>query len=182
MKVNINISKKVFNDVYLPYLDNEDRYLIFYGGGSSGKSFFIAQRWVYMLIQPRRCNLLVVRNTGDTNRTSTFPLFKQVISAWKLSEYFKINVRLNDIELPFSLTVKRNTEEEKIFRDATKMINAYYNEYKSRFKGMDSTSYYGMVALLTARLYIETSNAKKNIEATLGELEKELAAYLDQNK
>ena len=54
MKVNINISKKVFNDVYLPYLDNEDRYLIFYGGGSSGKSFFIAQRWVYMLIQPRR--------------------------------------------------------------------------------------------------------------------------------
>jgi hypothetical protein len=47
---------------------------------------------------------------------------------------------------------------------------------------MDSTSYYGMVALLTARLYIETSNAKKNIEATLGELEKELAAYLEQNK
>lgn len=31
--VNIRISKKVFNDVYLPYLDNEDRYLVFYGGG-----------------------------------------------------------------------------------------------------------------------------------------------------
>ena len=99
-----------------------------------------------------------------------------------VSEYFKINVKLNDIEHPFSLTVKRNTEEEKIFRDATKMINEYYNEYKSRFKGMDSTSYYGMVALLTARLYIETSNAKKNMEAMLGELEKELAAYLDQSK
>ena len=99
-----------------------------------------------------------------------------------VSEYFKINVKLNDIEHPFSLTVKRNTEEEKIFRDATKMINAYYNEYKSRFKGMDSTSYYGMVALLTARLYIETSNAKKNMETVLAELEKELSTYLDQNK
>ena len=33
MDVNIKISKKVFNDVYLPYLDNTDRYLIFYGGG-----------------------------------------------------------------------------------------------------------------------------------------------------
>ena len=31
--VDIRISKKVFNDVYLPYLNNEDRYLIFYGGG-----------------------------------------------------------------------------------------------------------------------------------------------------
>lgn len=31
--VNIKISKKVFNEVYLPYLDNEDRYLVFYGGG-----------------------------------------------------------------------------------------------------------------------------------------------------
>ena len=31
--VDIKISRKVFNDVYLPYLNNEDRYLIFYGGG-----------------------------------------------------------------------------------------------------------------------------------------------------
>jgi hypothetical protein len=31
--VNISISKRVFNSVYLPYLDNEDRYLVFYGGG-----------------------------------------------------------------------------------------------------------------------------------------------------
>ena len=31
--VDIRISKKVFNSVYLPYLNNEDRYLVFYGGG-----------------------------------------------------------------------------------------------------------------------------------------------------
>ena len=44
MNVNIKVSKKVFNDVYLPYLENEDRYMEIYGGGSSGKSFFIGQR------------------------------------------------------------------------------------------------------------------------------------------
>ena len=88
MTVNIKIRKSVFNDVYLPYLNNEDRYLIFYGGGSSGKSYYIAQRYIYKLIQPKRCNLLVVRQTGDTNRKSTFPLLKQVISHWNVSEYF----------------------------------------------------------------------------------------------
>lgn len=31
--VNIKINKQVFNDIYQPYLDNTDRYLVFYGGG-----------------------------------------------------------------------------------------------------------------------------------------------------
>jgi phage terminase large subunit len=35
--------------------------------------------------------LLVVRQTGDTNRKSTFPLLKQVISNWNLWEHFKVN-------------------------------------------------------------------------------------------
>ena len=91
MDVNIKISKKVFNDVYLPYLDNWDRYLVFYGGGSSGKSYFIAQFHIFRLLHPSRYNLLIVRQTGDTNRKSTFPLLKQVISNWNLAEHFKIN-------------------------------------------------------------------------------------------
>ena len=89
--INITISKKVFNEVYLPYLDCDDRYLLFYGGGSSGKSFFIAQRWIYLLLHPELNNLLVVRQTGDTNRRSTFPLLKQVINQWGLSQQFKVN-------------------------------------------------------------------------------------------
>lgn len=91
MNVNIRISKKVFNPCYLPYLDDDSRYLAFYGGGSSGKSYFLGERTVYRLVTPVRHNYLVVRQTGDTNRKSTFPLLKQVISNWNLSEYFKIN-------------------------------------------------------------------------------------------
>ena len=67
MDVNIRISKQVFNPVYLPYLDNWDRYLVFYGGGSSGKSYFIAQLLVYRLLHPYRFNVLVCRQ--DKHRT-----------------------------------------------------------------------------------------------------------------
>ena len=152
MNVNIKISKKVFNDVYLPYLENDDRYLVFYGGGSSGKSYFIAQRWVYMLIHPSRCNILVTRNTGDTNRTSTFPLFKQVISNWNLSEHFKINESdmrivckltgnevvfkgLDDIEKVKSITYSNGELTHIWCEEATEMKEADVNQLKVRLRG-----------------------------------------------
>lgn len=152
MNVNIKISKKVFNDVYLPYLENDDRYLMFYGGGSSGKSYFIAQRWVYMLIHPSRCNILVTRNTGDTNRTSTFPLFKQVISNWNLSEHFKINESdmrivckltgnevvfkgLDDIEKVKSITYSNGELTHIWCEEATEMKEADVNQLKVRLRG-----------------------------------------------
>ena len=152
MNVNIKISKKVFNDVYLPFLDNEDRYLIFYGGGSSGKSYFIAQRWIYKLIHPKRCNLLVVRQTGDTNRRSTFPLLKQVISNWNLGEHFKINesdmrivckltgnevvfAGLDDVEKIKSITFANGELTSVWCEEATEMQEAAVNQLKVRLRG-----------------------------------------------
>ena len=88
--INVNISKKVFNDKYLPYLNNEDRYLLFYGGGSSGKSYFIAQRYIYKILT-KKMNLLVVRQTGKSNRDSTFALFQQIINKWNMRSLFTIN-------------------------------------------------------------------------------------------
>ena len=152
MNVNIKISKKVFNDVYLPYLDNTDRYLVFYGGGSSGKSYFIAQRYIYKLIHPTRCNLLVVRQTGDTNRKSTFPLLKQVISHWNLSEHFKINesdmrikckltgnevafAGLDDVEKIKSITFENGELTDIWCEEATEMQEADVNQLKVRLRG-----------------------------------------------
>lgn len=152
MNVNIKISKKVFNDVYLPYLDNDDRYLIFYGGGSSGKSYFIAQRWIYKLIHPSRCNLLIVRQTGDTNRKSTFPLLKQVISNWNLSKHFKINesdmrikclltgnevafAGLDDVEKIKSITFENGELTHIWVEEATECQEADINQLKVRLRG-----------------------------------------------
>lgn len=152
MEVNIKISKKVFNDVYFPYLDNTDRYLVFYGGGSSGKSYFIAQRFIYKLIHPRRCNLLVVRQTGDTNRRSTFPLLKQVISNWNLAEHFKINesdmrikckltgnevafAGLDDVEKIKSITFENGELTDIWVEEATETQEADINQLKVRLRG-----------------------------------------------
>ena len=152
MNINIKISKKVFNDVYLPYLDNTDRYLIFYGGGSSGKSYFIAQRWIYKLIHPSRCNLLVTRQTGDTNRRSTFPLLKQVISNWNLAQHFKINesdmrikclltgnevafAGLDDVEKIKSITFESGELTHIWCEEATEMNEADVNQLKVRLRG-----------------------------------------------
>lgn len=152
MNVNIKISKKVFNEVYLPYLDNEDRYLVFYGGGSSGKSYFIAERYIYKLIHPRRCNVLVVRQTGDTNRKSTFPLLKHVISNWNLAEHFKINesdmrikckltgnevafAGLDDVEKIKSITFENGELTDIWVEEATETQEADINQLKVRLRG-----------------------------------------------
>ena len=152
MDVNIRISKKVFNDVYLPYLTNTDRYLVFYGGGSSGKSYYIAQRFIYKLIHPQRCNLLVVRQTGDTNRRSTFPLLKQVISNWNLGEHFKVNesdmrivckltgnevafAGLDDVEKIKSITFSNGELTDIWVEEATETQEADINQLKVRLRG-----------------------------------------------
>lgn len=152
MQVNIKISKKVFNDVYIPYIYNQDRYLIFYGGGSSGKSYFIAQRYILKLLTPTRCNLLVVRQTGDTNRRSTFPLLKQVISNWNLSKHFKVNesdmrikclltgnevafAGLDDVEKIKSITFENGELTDIWVEEATECQEADINQLKVRLRG-----------------------------------------------
>ena len=152
MDVNIRISKKVFNDIYLPYLDNEDRYLVFYGGGSSGKSYFLGERYTYKILKPNRCNLLIVRQTADTNRRSTFPLMKQVISNWGLTEHFKINesdmrivckltgneiafAGLDDVEKIKSITFANGELTDIWVEEATECQEADINQLKVRLRG-----------------------------------------------
>ena len=152
MSIDIKISKKVFNDVYLPYLNNEDRYLIFYGGGSSGKSYFIGERIIYKQICPKKCNILIARQTGDTNRKSTFPLLKQVISNWNLSEHFKINesdmrivckltgneiafAGLDDVEKIKSITFANGELTDIWVEEATECQEADINQLKVRLRG-----------------------------------------------
>lgn len=55
-----------------------------------GKSYFIAQRYIYKCLT-RKMNLLVVRQTGKSNRDSTFAILVHVIRNWKLGNLFSIN-------------------------------------------------------------------------------------------
>jgi len=90
MNVNVQISKKVFNEVYIPYLGCTIRTQIYYGGSSAGKSVFISQRCVTDLLEGGR-NYLVIRNTANTLRTSVFNEIRKVIFEFNLEKLFKIN-------------------------------------------------------------------------------------------
>ena len=146
--VNVSISKKVFNDKYIPYLDNNDRYLIFYGGGSSGKSYYIVQRYIYKMLK-KKMNLLVVRQTGKSNRDSTFALFKQLIREWKLDSVFEItDLRikckngneiifsgLDDVEKIKSVTFESGELTDIWVEEATETLEEDINQLKVRLRG-----------------------------------------------
>ena len=89
--IEIDVSdKELFNEIYIPYLKNNTRTQIFFGGSSAGKSVFVSQRCVIDLLEGGR-NYLVIRNTANTLRTSVFNEIRKVISNWNLEKLFKIN-------------------------------------------------------------------------------------------
>lgn len=105
MQNNINtgliVKKRMFNDVYYPYLKEYDkRFSVYYGGAGSGKSVFITQKLLfkYLAMGGRKC--LVVRKVDATLRDSCFALFKEIISQWGIYELCKINKTDMTIELP----------------------------------------------------------------------------------
>ena len=149
--VNINISKKVFNPVFLPFLETDFRYEVYWGGAGSGKSYFIAQKYIFKILK-QKINLLVVRQTGDSNRDSTFALFKQVINKWGLSDHFKINesdlrirCKLNGNEIIFkglddteklkSITFGKGELTDVWVEEASETEEASFNQLDVRLRG-----------------------------------------------
>ena len=150
--IKISISKKVFNDIYISYLDNINRYLIFYGGAGSGKSFFIVERYIYKILNSKLMNLLTVRATGKSNRDSTFALFKQVIYKWRLSSCFKINESdlrikcllngneiifsgLDDVEKLKSVTFSKGELTDIWIEEASEILESDFNQLDVRLRG-----------------------------------------------
>ena len=95
--IHIKIKPRVFNEKYFPYLHNDKRYEIFYGGAGSGKSYFVAQKKVYQHLKEKGHKTLIVRKVARSNRHSTFDLIKNIIYSWQLSNLFKI--KENDMEI-----------------------------------------------------------------------------------
>ena len=87
--IELEIHDDIYNPVYIPALELTTRTQIFFGGSSSGKSFFLAQRCVEDLLQGGR-NYLIVRNVSNTLRTSTFNELKKAISDYGVASLFHI--------------------------------------------------------------------------------------------
>ncbi len=88
--INLNISSKVFNPVYRPYLNYTAPLEILYGGSSSGKSYFLADRLVLDMVKGGH-NYLVLRKIAATLKRSVFNQVCKSISKLKLSAYFTTN-------------------------------------------------------------------------------------------
>ena len=147
---NISISKSVFNDLYYPYLDDPTRIQILFGGASSGKSVFLAQRRVRALLKGGR-NYLCVRNVGRTLKTSIFNETTKVINSWGLSELFKINKTdltitcvnkyqmifkgADDIEKIKSITPEKGVLTDIDIEEATECIRDTVKQLMKRLRG-----------------------------------------------
>lgn len=85
------IKELVENDIYIPLLNNQSRFLILYGGGGSGKSVFAAHKKILRIVGERGHKFLALRKVGDTVKDSIFAELQAAIEDLGLSDEFQVN-------------------------------------------------------------------------------------------
>lgn len=150
MTIDLKIDSRIFNKVYLPFLEDTTRTQIFFGGSSSGKSVFLAQRCVTDILQGRR-NYLVVRNVGATLKRSAFNEIVKAITRLKVRSLFKINQSdlditcvngyqilfsgLDNVEKVKSITPQLGILTDIWIEEATEIERPAYMQLKKRLRG-----------------------------------------------
>lgn len=98
--IDLKLSRKLFNDVYYPYLFQYDEPVeVFYGGAGSGKSVFIAQKLLIKALNDKR-KILCLRKVGNSQKESCWRLVLEILSQWKISNMCKIRISDMTVELP----------------------------------------------------------------------------------
>ena len=105
MTIELKVSKKIFNDVYLPWLNDETETnfqdkptQIFFGGSSSGKSVFLAQRAVLDVAQGGRNYLILRKVQRDCRKSVWNEVIKQIK---KMNLWDKIKTNKNELAITF---------------------------------------------------------------------------------
>jgi len=90
--MDVKVDSRVFNEIYLKNaLRNDRRIQIYFGGSSSGKSYFIiGQRTVLDILAGQR-NYLICRNTGSTISHSVWNELVSAINTMNLEAIFHFN-------------------------------------------------------------------------------------------
>lgn len=152
--IRITVKKRVFNAAYFHLLSCLIPLQIIYGGASSGKSVFVAQRAVIDVLGGGR-NYLVVRNVKNTMRHSCFNEVKKAISKFKLADAFEINRSelivtckengcqflfhgLDDSEKIKSVVPEKGVLTDIWIEEATEINESDFNQLKLRLRGISS--------------------------------------------
>ena len=145
----------VVNKAYLPYIDAQETTQIFYGGSSSGKSFFLAQRCIIDVLKGR--NYLVIRNVAATIRNSVYNQICKTISDMGVKHLFKftgsnMTIRcltngkeilfagLDDVEKLKSITPSNGMLTDIWVEEATETKYEAYKQLTKRLRGVDMTA------------------------------------------
>ena len=88
--IEYTISNKLFNKSYIPFRDNQKGIQIFFGGSASGKSYFLAQRTIYDVVNNNR-NYLLCRKTARTIKKSITNELLKTIQNFNMQNLFEIN-------------------------------------------------------------------------------------------
>ena len=123
------VRKEIFNEVYLPYVEDwSHRYEVFYGGAGSGKSFFVGQKVVFKALASRR-KILVLRKVGKTVKNSVFQLLLETLDQFKLRDRCKINKTDFSIELPNgSIFLCSGLDDPEKIKSITGLTDAWLEE------------------------------------------------------
>lgn len=96
---------------FVPAFVDQSRYQVLWGGAGSGKSHIVARKILYRLLKEHDVNhnFLVIRKVDRTIKRSVFKLIRNIISKWKLTDQFDVNLtdktityKLNGSQIMFS--------------------------------------------------------------------------------
>lgn len=156
MEINLKVNK-----VYIPYLQKPQFTQIYYGGSSSGKSYFLAQKIV--LDNLNGCNWLCCRNVAKTIRNSIFNEINKCIINMNMSKFYSINktdmvitcklnnkqimfAGLDDVEKVKSITPKDGVLERIFVEEATEIKYEAYKQLCKRLRGRSVMSKHVVMA------------------------------------
>lgn len=149
IKVNFDPTG-IVNEIYQEWIFATQKTQIFFGGSSSGKSVFIAQRIVLDTLRGR--NTLVVRKVGKTIQNSCWSEILKAINQLKLSMFFNaveskrlitatnngyqiLFVGLDDPEKVKSITPTRGVLTDIWVEEATEIEYDDYKQLTKRMRG-----------------------------------------------
>lgn len=92
----------LYNEAYLPLLNDEHRYLLLYGGRDSAKSYFAAQKVIIDTMRKPYSRFILVRKVYSDIKDSQYQTIKDIVMAYGLIDQFHFT------ENPLRIVFKRN--------------------------------------------------------------------------
>lgn len=128
-QIDLSNLPNIVSKHFYPLLANRKKYLILYGGISSGKSVFIAQKIIYRILTDGFDHrILVVRKISDKLRQSVFAEFVSVLKEMGLAAYATITTSPLQIELFGSVILFSGIDDPEKIKSVSRISGVWIEE------------------------------------------------------